>query len=116
MGMKAKPPSKSASHANRQEDQVTQSTETFHRHRAATPDPSESLTPDQQQLDQRLRNWRKAESEKLGLPLFFVLSSSTLRNIVLLRPRTIAQLKSITGLGLEKIEKFGPSIIEACTT
>lgn len=100
----------------RAEEPPSDPAETFHRQRATVPDPSESLTPDQQALDQRLRDWRKSESEKLGLPLFFVLSSSTLRNIVLLRPKTIAQLKTITGLGLEKIEKFGPSIIEACTT
>jgi len=74
------------------------------------------LTPDQQALDQRLRDWRKTESEKLNLPLFFVLSSSTLRNIVLARPQNLTQLKSVHGLGLDKIEKFGPGIIQVCTT
>jgi ATP-dependent DNA helicase RecQ len=80
------------------------------------PEPTDTLTPEQQALDQRLREWRKAESERLNLPLFFVLSSSTLRSIVLLRPRTIAQLKTITGLGHEKIEQFGADILEICTT
>ena len=111
--MKSKPTTQSAP---RDEAGHAEPVETFHRRRVSEVDPAESLTPDQQVLDQRLRDWRKAESEKLGLPLFFVLSSSTLRNIVLLRPRSIAQLKTITGLGLEKIEKFGSSIIEACTT
>jgi ATP-dependent DNA helicase RecQ len=90
--------------------------ETFYRHRAATPAPTDSLTPEQQALDERLRGWRKAESERLGLPLFFVLASTTLRNIVLSRPQTLTQLKTVHGLGLEKIEKFGPGIIEVCTT
>src|SRR6266851_422044 len=90
--------------------------ETFQRHRPITSDPAEALTPDQQALDQRLREWRKAESEKLGLPQFFVLGSSTLRSIVLIRPQTIAQLKTISGIGIEKAEKFGPGIIEICTT
>jgi ATP-dependent DNA helicase RecQ len=89
-------------------------TETFHRHRPITSDPAEALTPNQQALDQRLREWRKAESEKLGLPQFFVLGSSTLRSIVLIRPQTIAQLKTISGIGIEKAEKFGPGIIEIC--
>ncbi len=92
------------------------STETFHRPRTNTPDPAEDLTPAQQALDNRLREWRKSESEKLGLPLFFVLASTTLRSIVLAHPRNLTQLKSVPGLGLEKIEKFGPGIIEACTT
>jgi ATP-dependent DNA helicase RecQ len=90
--------------------------ETFHRERATTPDPTDSLTPEQQALDERLREWRKSESERLGLPLFFVLASTTLRNIVLARPQTLTQLKAVHGLGLEKVEKFGPGIIEVCTT
>jgi ATP-dependent DNA helicase RecQ len=89
--------------------------ETFHRPRATAPEP-DTLTPDQQALDQRLREWRKAESERLNLPLFFVLASTTLRSIVLARPQTLSQLKTIQGLGHEKIEKFGDGILEICTT
>ena len=89
---------------------------TFTRTRSATPEPTEDLTPEQQALDQRLREWRKAESEKLNLPLFFVLASTTLRSIVLARPQTLAQLRAVHGLGQEKIEKFGPGIIEVCNT
>jgi ATP-dependent DNA helicase RecQ len=89
---------------------------TFTRPRPATPQPTEDLTPEQQALDQRLREWRKAESEKLNLPLFFVLASTTLRSIVLARPQTLTQLRAVHGLGLEKIEKFGPGIIEVCNT
>ncbi|NYF52040.1 RecQ family ATP-dependent DNA helicase [Tunturiibacter gelidoferens] len=93
----------------------SQSAETFHRQRTTNPDPIDSLTPEQQALDERLREWRKAESDRLGLPLFFVLASTTLRNIVLARPQNLTQLKSIQGLGLDKIEKFGPGIIQVCT-
>ena len=88
--------------------------ETFHRARPDASDPSAALTPDQQLLDAQLRAWRKAESERIGLPQFFVLGSSTLRNIVLQRPRTIAQLQSIAGIGPDKAEKFGSSILELC--
>jgi ATP-dependent DNA helicase RecQ len=90
------------------------STETFTRPRSATQEPTESLTPEQLALDERLRNWRKAESEKLNVPLFFVLASTTLRSIVLAQPQTLAQLKSIHGLSMEKAEKFGSGILEAC--
>jgi ATP-dependent DNA helicase RecQ len=81
-----------------------------------SPLPDTPLTPDQQLLDTRLRNWRKSESERLGLPQFFVLSSSTLRSIVLLRPRTLAHLQTIPGIGPDKAAKFGPNILELCTT
>lgn len=86
----------------------------FHRARPAAPDPADDLTPDQRQLDARLREWRKSESERIGLPQFFVLGSSALRSIVLTRPRTIAQLQSISGVGPEKTEKFGASIVKLC--
>jgi ATP-dependent DNA helicase RecQ len=89
--------------------------EVFTRPRSTTQE-SESLTPEQQALDQRLREWRKTESEKSNLPLFFVLASTTLRSIVLARPQSLSELKTINGLGHEKIEKFGPDIINVCTT
>jgi ATP-dependent DNA helicase RecQ len=86
----------------------------FARVRAVATEPPAALTPDQQQLDDRLRAWRKAESERMGLPQFFVLGASTLRSIVIERPRTVAQLQSIHGIGAEKAAKFGPSIVELC--
>jgi ATP-dependent DNA helicase RecQ len=89
--------------------------ETFTRPRPTPSELTDTLTPSQRTLDQRLREWRKSESEKLGLPQFFVLGSSTLRSIVLNRPQTLTQLRSITGLNSEKAEKYGPAIIEVCT-
>ena len=86
----------------------------FHRTRTTPSDPAADLTPDQQLLDQRLRDWRKAESARIGLPQFFVLGSSTLRSIVLARPRTVAQLQTINGIGPDKAAKFGSSIVELC--
>jgi ATP-dependent DNA helicase RecQ len=83
----------------------------------ARPHPVEvaaELTDAQQQLDAALREWRKSESERIGLPQFFVLGSSTLRSIVLLRPRSIAQLQSISGIGPEKVDKFGSAILALC--
>jgi len=74
------------------------------------------FTPVQQQLDAEMRAWRKSESERMGLPQFFVLGSSALRSIVLLRPRSLAQLQSIAGIGPEKAEKFGAAILHLCNS
>jgi len=52
----------------------------------------------------------------MGLPQFFVLGSSALRSIVLLRPRSLAQLQSIAGIGPEKAEKFGAAILHLCNS
>jgi ATP-dependent DNA helicase RecQ len=107
---------KSSPAIKRTESSATRPTEEFHRSRPIDPKPVDALTPDQQVLDQRLHGWRKTESEKLGVPQFFVLASTTLRSIVLAQPRTLSQLKTISGLTSEKVERFGPAIIEACTT
>jgi ATP-dependent DNA helicase RecQ len=85
-----------------------------HRKRMAEAEPAESLTAEQQALDHRLREWRKVESERLGLPQFFVLGSSALRSIVLERPRNLGELEKIAGLGREKIDKYGAGILEVC--
>ncbi len=76
-------------------------------------DPT-TLTPIQQALETRLRTWRKTESERLGLPQFFVLGTSALRSIVILKPTTLAHLATIEGIGPDKLEKYGKSILEAC--
>ncbi len=112
--IKSKPQIKSSKPAARTENAVPSSGETFHRQRDSASEPTEILTIEQQQLDQRLRDWRKDASEELGLPQFFVLGSSTLRSIVLSRPRNIAQLRAIAGIGPEKVEKYGASICEIC--
>jgi ATP-dependent DNA helicase RecQ len=84
----------------------------FRRERAVEIDPAAGLDEGQRELEDRLRAWRKAESERMGLPQFFVLGTSTLRSIVLERPRTLKQLLGIQGIGQEKLDKFGASILE----
>lgn len=79
------------------------------------PPTTSPLTRDQQALDARLRAWRAAEAERLGLPQFFVLGTSVLRSIAVERPRTLTELKLIDGISLEKAEKFGSSILEICS-
>jgi ATP-dependent DNA helicase RecQ len=90
-------------------------TPTFHRTRPTESDPTAALTPEQQLLDAQLRAWRKAESGRIGLPQFFVIGASALRSIVLQRPRSIAHLQAISGIGPDKAEKFGAAIVSLCS-
>ena len=73
------------------------------------------LTPTQSALETRLRLWRKSESERLGLPQFFILGTTALRSIVTQSPRTLEDLAGIPGIDPEKLTKYGKSILEACT-
>jgi ATP-dependent DNA helicase RecQ len=89
-------------------------TPSFHREQPAAPTTAVKLTAEQQELDETLRAWRKSEAERIGLPQFFVLGSTALHSIVLLRPRSLAQLQSITGIGPDKADKFGAAILKLC--
>ena len=77
-------------------------------------DPARTLNPTQQALELRLRDWRKLESEKIGLPQFFVLGTSALHTIALETPTTLDQLKKIPGIDSEKLTRFGPAILAVC--
>jgi ATP-dependent DNA helicase RecQ len=49
------------------------------------------------------------------MPPFLVLGSSPLRNIVLKRPRTMAQLQAIEGVTPEAARNFGAAILQICS-
>jgi ATP-dependent DNA helicase RecQ len=83
-------------------------------HRQPRPEAAPTLTTAQQALDQRLRAWRAAESERTGMPPFFVLGSSTLRALVLEPPTTMEHLVSLDGLNADRREKIGPALLELC--
>jgi ATP-dependent DNA helicase RecQ len=68
----------------------------------------------QSALDARLRAWRKEQAHAAGLPSFFIFSDSVLRDIVLNSPASLAELRSIRGLGADKLDRFGPAVLELC--
>lgn len=72
------------------------------------------LNATQSALDARLRAWRKQQAHAIGLPSFFVFSDTVLRDIVFAAPTSLAALRSIRGLGSDKLERFGPAVIELC--
>jgi ATP-dependent DNA helicase RecQ len=71
------------------------------------------LTSEQAAIEERLREWRTAESTRMGLPQFFVLATSALRSIVVAMPGNLSELRQIDGIGPDKLERFGPAILAA---
>ncbi|QMV17490.1 RecQ family ATP-dependent DNA helicase [Granulicella sp. 5B5] len=65
-------------------------------------------------LEEKLKAWRKEEAAKTGLPSFFVLSDTVLRAIAAAAPETIEGLKSVRGVGPEKVDKFGAAVVGIC--
>ena len=64
-------------------------------------------------LREYLREWRRLTAKEMGMPAFVVLHDTTLEEICRIQPSSVAQLRTITGLGERKAEMFGPGILKA---
>ena len=73
-----------------------------------------TLSPAQAALEERLRAWRKEQARAAGLPSFFIFSDTVLREIVVAAPGSMAELRSVRGVGPEKLERFGAAVVEIC--
>jgi RecQ family ATP-dependent DNA helicase len=77
--------------------------------------PPAALTPESAALEERLREWRLALAKKEGKPAFFIFGDSVLRSIAHARPRNLAALAAIHGVGAAKLERFGAEVCRLCT-
>ncbi|CAN5386309.1 ATP-dependent DNA helicase UvrD2 [soil metagenome] len=68
--------------------------------------------PYDEELFERLREWRKERARTEEIAAFMVFSNATLELVAELKPRTATALKSISGIGPEKLEKYGPELLE----
>jgi ATP-dependent DNA helicase RecQ len=65
------------------------------------------------ELREYLREWRRSTAKEQGVPAFVVLHDTTLEEICVRRPSSIADLLSITGIGERKAEVYGKEILAA---
>lgn len=63
------------------------------------------------ELKEALRQWRRKEADKQGVPAFVILHDSTLENICAARPDSIAALLQVPGIGERKAANYGDQII-----
>jgi ATP-dependent DNA helicase RecQ len=59
-----------------------------------------------------LRAWRREVSKQHGVPAYTVFHDSTLRELARVRPRTLDELRSISGIGATKLERYGEALLE----
>jgi ATP-dependent DNA helicase RecQ len=78
---------------------------------AAGPAP-DSLTGADEELFQRLRAWRAATAKELSLPAYVIFHDATLRQIATARPASLGALSGISGVGENKLAKYGPGVLE----
>jgi ATP-dependent DNA helicase RecQ len=61
---------------------------------------------------QELRAWRGATAKELGLPAYVIFHDATLRQIAAESPSTLAELGGISGVGENKLAKYGQLILD----
>jgi len=70
------------------------------------------LNEPDQLLFQRLKEWRKMEAEKNGMPVFIVATNRELLELVRLKPTTLEGVKQIRGFGRKKLERYGKPVLK----
>jgi ATP-dependent DNA helicase RecQ len=62
-------------------------------------------------LLQRLRAWRSEQARRQAVPAYVILHDATLAAIAAARPREVAQLSGIPGIGAKKLERYGEALV-----
>jgi len=82
---------------------------TARRSRRAAPT---DLAPADAELLQALKAWRRDEARSQGVPAYVILHDSTLAEIARVRPRDLAALAGLGGIGAKKLERYGAVLLQ----
>lgn len=74
-------------------------------------DYRETLSADQFQIFVKLRDWRKAISDKEAVPPYAVFTNEQLAEMVRRAVRSTVELGRIDGIGPSRIEKYGAAVL-----
>ncbi|WP_029458383.1 ATP-dependent DNA helicase UvrD2 [Dietzia alimentaria] len=67
-------------------------------------------------LFERLRDWRKETSERIGKPAYTVFTNDTLAQIARERPTDTRALSRIGGIGAHKLDEYGDDVLRLVRT
>ncbi|MFI6069782.1 DNA helicase RecQ [Micromonospora sp. NPDC051227] len=74
------------------------------------------LTPAAASLFERLRAWRATTAKEQGVPAYVIFHDATLRQIASDAPSTLADLSRVSGVGENKLAKYGEQILTVLAT
>nr|WP_166640011.1 DNA helicase RecQ [Amycolatopsis sp. SID8362] len=66
-------------------------------------------------LFERLRAWRAGVAKEQGVPAYVIFHDATLRQIATRRPSSLADLGTVSGVGENKLAKYGEGVLEVLT-
>ena len=70
------------------------------------------LPPQAVGVFERLRTWRAATAKEQGVPAYVIFHDATLRQIASESPSTLDELSTVSGVGENKLAKFGQQILD----
>lgn len=65
------------------------------------------------ELREYMREWRRMMAKKMKIAAFIVMHDTSLDHLCQLQPRSLAQLRNVSGFGERKTEMYGPDILDA---
>jgi ATP-dependent DNA helicase RecQ len=72
-----------------------------------------NAAPFDEELAAYFRLWRKDEAKRRGVPAYVVMHDSSLEDLCRVRPKNLAEMRTVSGFGDVKTADFGPAILEA---
>ena len=73
---------------------------------------AQDLTPEAQELFERLRTLRKGLADKQRVPAYVVFNDAVLTDMALARPTNEDELLAISGVGPAKLAKYGTAFLD----
>jgi ATP-dependent DNA helicase RecQ len=84
--------------------------------RAATAAPAADLPEEAAGVFERLRAWRGATAKEQGVPAYVIFHDATLRQIAAQSPSTLDELGTISGIGENKLARYGQQVLDVLST
>ena len=72
---------------------------------------TEAGVPADEALFERLRGLRRMIANQLGVPPYIVFHDSALVEMAAAKPRTLAELGEVKGVGAKKLERYGSAFL-----
>ncbi|HEY3469785.1 MAG TPA: DNA helicase RecQ [Amycolatopsis sp.] len=77
--------------------------------------PTADMPAEAAPLFERLRAWRAGVAKEQGVPAYVIFHDATLRQIATQRPSSLAALGTVSGVGENKLAKYGEGVLEVLT-
>jgi ATP-dependent DNA helicase RecQ len=65
------------------------------------------------ELREYLREWRRTTAQELKLPAYVIMHDTSLDHLCQVQPRSLGDIRKVSGFGERKTEMYGPAILEA---